>query len=114
PDGTSLTDLDSLEERTPVSLRVSLGPVPAAAGQKADEAAAALQQVGLIPDFSVEQHSRDVPAGHLISVTVPDGLVHKEATISGIVSAGPVMVEVPDVVGRSIEEALQLLRDARL
>lgn len=114
PDGTSLTDLDSLEERTPVSLRVSLGPVPAAAGQSADEAAAALQQVGLVADFSTEQHSAEVPQGRLISVGIPAGEVRRDATITGVVSLGPEMVDVPDVVGKPIPEALDLLRAARL
>lgn len=114
PDGTAITELESLEERTPISLRVSLGPIPVEAGQNAAEAQAALEAAGLRADFSALQHSSEVPEGNLISVAIPSGLVHKNDTISGIVSQGPVMVEVPDVVGRSISEAMQLLRDAGL
>ncbi|WP_413320596.1 Stk1 family PASTA domain-containing Ser/Thr kinase [Agrococcus sp. 1P02AA] len=114
PDGTPIVELEALEERSEIALRVSLGPVPAAAGQPADEARAALEAARLIADFSAEEHSAEVPVGHLISVTVPEGAVRQGATITGVVSLGPELVEVPDVVGRPVEEALQLLRDARL
>ena len=114
PDGTAITELETLEERSPISLRVSLGPIPAAAGQQADEARAALEAVGLIADFSAEEHSSEVPEGHLISVGVPEGEVRRDATITGVVSLGPEMVEVPDVVGKPIPEALDLLEAAGL
>ncbi len=114
PDGTVLSDLETLEERSPIALRVSLGPIPVSAGQPAQEAKAALEAAELGVDFSAEEHSSDVPEGHLISVTIPEGLVRPGATISGVVSLGPVMVEVPDVVGRPIPEALETLRAAGL
>ncbi|WP_026374151.1 Stk1 family PASTA domain-containing Ser/Thr kinase [Agrococcus lahaulensis] len=114
PDGTDLAELESLEERSPIALRVSLGPIPAAAGQSAAEAAAALEQAGLTADFS-EEHSLEVPEGQLISVAIPsDGLVRRGATIGGVVSLGPRMIEVPDVVGDPIPEAVQAIRDAGL
>jgi serine/threonine-protein kinase len=114
-DGTDTTQLGELEERSPIALRVSLGPIPAQAGQNADDARAALEQAGLLVDFSDEQHSREVPVGHLISLAVPsDGPVRRGATIGGVVSLGPRMVQVPDVVGRAIPEALQAVRDAGL
>lgn len=114
PDGTPLGDLDELEERSPISIELSLGPVPAAAGQSAEEATAALAQVGLQADFSAEEHSREVPAGVLISVSIPEGEVREGATIGGVVSLGPRMVDVPGVVGRSISEAVQAITDAGL
>ena len=114
-DGADTTQLEALEERSPIALRVSLGPIPARAGQNADAARAALEQAGLLADFSQQQHSREVPVGHLISLAVPsDDPVRRGVTIGGVVSLGPRMVLVPDVVGRSIPEALQAVRDAGL
>lgn len=115
PDGTVLTELEELEERSPIALRVSLGPIPAAAGQSADDARAALEAVGLEADFSAEEHSADVPAGVLISVTVPsDRHMRAGDTVTGVVSLGPRMVEVPDVVGMPIPDALRAIEEAGL
>lgn len=112
PDGTSLAELQTLEERSPVALLLSLGPVPAAAGQTAEAARAALAEVGLEADFSAEEHSLEVPAGTLISVAVPEGQVRRGAVIGGVVSLGPRMLDVPDVVGRPITEAVETIRAA--
>lgn len=113
-DDTDIRELESVEERTPIALRVSLGPVPVAAGQSADDARAALEAAGLAVDFSAQEHSTEVPAGRLLSVTIPEGLVRTDATVSGVVSLGPRMVTVPDVVGTPIPEALEELRAAGL
>lgn len=115
PDGTSLAELDAMEERSPISLRVSVGAVPAEAGQSAEEARAALEGAGLRVDFSSEEHSSEVEQGRLISLSYPtDRYLRPGDRVTGVVSLGPVMVDVPDVVGRPISEALQLLRDAGL
>ncbi|MGC5075528.1 Stk1 family PASTA domain-containing Ser/Thr kinase [Agrococcus sp. DT81.2] len=115
PDGTDVAQLEAIEERTPIALRVSLGPVPAEAGQVAAEAKAALERAGLVVDFSAEEHSTEVEQGRLISLAIPtDGPLRRGDTVSGVVSLGPVMVEVPDVVGTPIPEAVQAIRDAGL
>jgi eukaryotic-like serine/threonine-protein kinase len=115
PDGTDLSQAETLEERTPIALRVSLGPIPAQAGQKAVDAAAALEQAGLLVDFSAEEHSFEVPTGNLISMTVQgDPPVRRGATVTGVVSLGPPMVQVPNVVGMPIPQAVQALEDAQL
>ncbi len=113
-DGTDITQLETLEERSPIALRVSLGPIPVAAGQPADDARAALEAVGLAADFAAEEHSTEVPAGHLIRIAIPEGAVRKDATVTGVVSLGPRMVTVPDVVGKPIPEAMEELRAAGL
>lgn len=114
PDGTALSELETLEERTPISLRLSLGAITAAAGQPADQTRADLEAKGLLVDFSAQEHSRAASAGYLLSVSIPDGLVRPGDTISGVVSLGPPMVEVPNVVGMPINDALQTITDAGL
>ncbi len=115
PDGTDVSQLEAIEERTPIALRVSLGPVPAEAGQVATEARAALERAGLVVDFSAEEHSTEVEQGRLISLSIPtDRPLRANDTVSGVVSLGPVMVDVPDVVGMTIPDAVQAIRDAGL
>ncbi|GAA1419942.1 Stk1 family PASTA domain-containing Ser/Thr kinase [Agrococcus citreus] len=115
PDGTDVSQLEAIEERTPIALRVSLGPVPAEAGQVAAEAQAALEQAGLVVDFSAQEHSDEVEQGRLISLAIPtDRQLRRGDSISGVVSLGPVMVDVPDVVGMTIPDAVQAIRDAGL
>ncbi|GEK80778.1 Stk1 family PASTA domain-containing Ser/Thr kinase [Agrococcus baldri] len=114
-DGTRLSEGEMLEERSPIGLRVSLGPVPAEAGQPADEARAALEEAELEVDFSAEEHSSEVEQGRLISLEYPtDRYLRPGDGVTGVVSLGPVMVEVPDVVDQQIDEALQTMRDAGL
>ncbi|WP_347753942.1 Stk1 family PASTA domain-containing Ser/Thr kinase [Agrococcus sp. ProA11] len=113
-DGTDISQLETLEERSPIAMRVSLGSIPVAAGQPADDARAALEAAGLEADFSAEEHSTEVPTGHLIRVSIPEGLIRTGETVSGVVSLGPRMVTVPDVVGKPIPEALEELRAAGL
>ena len=43
-----------------------------------------------------------------------DRPLRKNDTVSGVVSLGPVMVEVPDVVGMTIPDAVQAIRDVGL
>ncbi|SDS52291.1 Stk1 family PASTA domain-containing Ser/Thr kinase [Agrococcus carbonis] len=115
PDGTALSELDELEERSPIRLRVSLGPVPAEAGQVATDARAALEEAGLRVDFSAEEHSSDVEQGRLISLAWPtDRYLRPGDTVTGVVSLGPRLVAVPDVVGLPIQEALDTIREAEL
>ncbi len=114
-DGTPLAELDTLEERSSIALRVSLGPVPAEAGQVADAARAALEAARLEVDFSAQEHSSEVEQGRLISLSYPtDRYLRPGDRVTGVVSLGPVMVEVPDVVGQPIEDAMQAMRDAGL
>lgn len=97
-----------LEERTPMGYVVSLGAVPAQAGQSEDEARGALEAVNL--SVNVEsQESRDVDKGDVIEVRLPEGPIREGATITIVVSSGPPMVEVPDVVGMQFDEAVELL-----
>lgn len=115
PDGTDIAQLEAIEERTPIALRVSLGPVPAESGQVAADARAALERAGLDVDFSAEEHSTEVEQGRLISLSYPnDRLLRRGDTVSGVVSLGPRMLDVPDVVGMPIPDAVQAIRDAGL
>lgn len=99
-----------IEERTKMGYIVSLGGVPAHAGQSEDEARGALQAVNL--EVNVEQReSREVEKGTVIEVQYPEGAIREGSTITVIVSSGPPMVTVPDVVGMPFDEAVKTLED---
>lgn len=84
------------------------------AGMDADEAEAALIQQGLRVDTD-EQYSADVDEGKAIETDPPGGqTVDKDSIVKLIISLGPESVKVPDVSGKSEEDARKILNDAKL
>ncbi len=91
-----------------VTIQVSEGPataaVPNLVGSDPDDAEDALTALG----FEVERtegRSDGVSVGQVAAVS-PDGAEAYGATITLTVSVGPVQVTVPDVVGRSKDDAV--------
>ncbi|GGL22672.1 serine/threonine protein kinase [Phycicoccus endophyticus] len=101
---------------TKVALVVSKGrrpiEVPDYTGEDADEATAALGDLGLTVDASRQENSDTVPEGAVISQSPRDGTLFKGDPVTLVVSKGPVMVEVPNVVGKQLGEARRILQDA--
>jgi beta-lactam-binding protein with PASTA domain/predicted Ser/Thr protein kinase len=106
------------DEGSLVTITVSSGPgeapVPIVQGLPADEAADKLREAG----FKSEQRrefSDTVKAGRVIETSPPEGsTVRKGSTVTLVVSRGREKVAVPDVKGKTREEAEQLLRKADL
>ncbi|MDX6372856.1 MAG: eukaryotic-like serine/threonine-protein kinase, partial [Nocardioidaceae bacterium] len=100
---------------TIVDLVVSKGrrpiPVGSWAGKSVDEAEQALQQRGLKVDVS-HQYSDSVSEGIVISQDPKDGALFKGDTVSLLVSLGPELVAVPDVVAYGVDDATATLQDA--
>jgi serine/threonine-protein kinase len=88
--------------------------VPAVVGLSPDEATANLETLG----FTVERtegRSADVDPGEVMAVTPASGQqAPYESTVTLQVSVGLPQVQVPDVVGRSQQEATALLQQAGL
>lgn len=116
-DGNAL-DLSTVQdywEGQPITLTVSLGPIPDVKGKSVEDAKQALADKGLIGSTSKNLHdwSDDIPKGSVIGVQIPEGTeVAKGTELQLIVSDGVEQVEVPDVVGDSWYEAKQTLLDA--
>ncbi|WP_272433310.1 Stk1 family PASTA domain-containing Ser/Thr kinase [Actinomyces sp. B33] len=109
---------DSLRHDTPVDLVVSRGrqpiTVPDLMSGTADEAAAALADLGLTAAPS-QAYSATVPAGSLISQETASGTVlHLGDPVAYTVSKGPEMVAVPDVTGLQRDAAVAALQGAGL
>ena len=84
------------------------------ADMDADEAESALIQQGLRVDRD-EEYSEDVDEGKAIE-TDPSGgqRVNQDSVVKLLVSSGPESVKVPDVTGKSEEDARKILNDGKL
>lgn len=106
----------SLKPRTAVALVISRGPqpieVPAVVGMTNDEAAALIRAQGLSVTYDDERFSNDVPAGSVIAQTPDNGTLTRGQAVRLVLSKGPDLVTVPNVVDMSIDEATQKLTDA--
>ncbi len=108
----------SVKPGTKVDITLSRGPkpipVPAVAGVDADEATKTLEDLGLTVERS-EEYSGSVPRGEVISTTPKaDATLYKGDTVTIVVSKGPPLVTVPNVVGKGESAARAELEKAGL
>ena len=89
---------------------LSLGGIPAQAGQSEGEATGALEDVGLAVNVERE-HNREIDEGEVMEVQIPEGTVREGDTITLVVSQGPPMVTVPDVTDMTLRAAKEELED---
>lgn len=97
------------------TLWLSLGEVPDVSGQTLDDATATLEGVGLAVSGNLpEEYSSTVDAGSVIRMNdrTESGWWEPGDTVTLVVSSGPAPIEVPDVLGDSIVDAVNELRDA--
>jgi serine/threonine-protein kinase len=109
---------DQAEEGSTVTIIVSSGPgqgtVPGVVGDRQGAAEDAMREAGFKTDVRREP-SDSVPEGRVISTSPPENSqLEKGRTVVLVVSSGPEQVEVPDVTGRSEDEARSALEDAGL
>ena len=100
---------------TIVDLVVSKGRQPIKVGswvgKSADEAESTITKRGLKPDVS-HQYSDDVPEGVVISQQPTGGTLFKGDTVQLLVSLGPELVAVPNVVAAGVDDATAALQGA--
>ena len=88
--------------------------VPGVANMSEEEAFAAIREADLLP-VRAEQASDGVPKGQVIGTDPAEGTeVDKETEVKVFISTGPSEVTVPDVSGRTAEEAERLLEEVGL
>lgn len=109
----------SVAEGSAVDLVVSLGPVmvtvPAVVGQLQADAEAAIIAAGLTVGTISTANSDTVPIDHVISQSPAGGSSAAEGSpVDLVVSLGPVMVTVPDVVGMLQSDAEATITAASL
>jgi len=99
-------------------LNVSAGPrprtVPGLTGKSFDQAAAALQQVGLTA-VRADAFSDTVPKDQVVSTSPSAGAsVARGGKVTVTISKGPDLVAVPDVTGKSVQDATTAMQQAGL
>ncbi len=92
--------------------------VPNVVNTPKDEAQELLEEMGFVVEFEDDVFSDDVASGNVVDQT-PDGNkpADEGSTVTLVISKGPKspdQTEVPNITGKSEEEALQLLSNAKL
>ena len=101
-------------DQRPVWLTVSAGPIPDVAGLSFDAAVAKLAEADLVGTEGPRSFSDTIAADTAIGVQpeTADAPVYVGDTVLVILSKGVDLVAVPDVIGKSIREARDLLAAA--
>jgi len=90
---------------------LSAGPLPDVTGLPVDEARETLNAVGLTGVVGGDGAFSDtVPEGYVVEVSLPTGATIRPGdTLTLIVSRGPELVMIPDLVGETIADAKEVL-----
>ncbi|MGV9453816.1 Stk1 family PASTA domain-containing Ser/Thr kinase [Streptomyces sp. NPDC003635] len=101
-----------------VNLTISKGPevvkVPDLAGHRLDKARALLRDDGLEPGMVTREFSDSVPKGFVISTNPEAGTERRSGSAVALVVSKGAPVDVPDVLGDSLEDARAELEEAGL
>lgn len=109
----------SLRHGTDVAVVVSQGPeryaVPPLTGLTLESAQEALEAARLSLGDQTREHHESEPEGRILSTSPAAGeLLPPDGAVDVVVSDGPAPVDVPDVTGRTEQEAVDALREAGL
>ena len=94
-----------------ISFVVSAGAIPDVIGKTLDDAIATLRTADLTVGARNEEFSDTVDAGKIISVVVPESGLKPGDVIDVVVSKGPDLVDVPNVVGWTVADAIAKLKE---
>ncbi len=101
---------------TGVDLVVSRGPrpleVPDHTGDPVRVAAVDLRETGFVVEVAQKVFDDTVPAGNVLSQTPSSGTGYRGDTVELVVSKGPELVSVPDVVATGVVAARETLEEA--
>jgi serine/threonine-protein kinase len=112
-DPIQCTDGCTVREGSTAELRVSLGPVPDVAGDRYSDAQTTLEKAGLKVDRT-DAFSSTVDEGRVIRMLEREGggSWRRGETVTLVVSKGPELFEIPNVVGMTRDAAVDTLRNA--
>jgi serine/threonine-protein kinase len=104
----------AVKPASPVALVISQGrqPIHLAdwTGQPVNQAVAALTQANLKVDSAQQAWSSTVPQGSVISQSPATGTLFQGGLVTLVVSKGPELVPVPDVIGQQEQPARAILQ----
>lgn len=111
-DGAALAE--TYPERGKITLVVSVGPVPPVEGLPGGEAEAKLVDAGLIVDYKDAVFDNEVPKDNVVTAEWTKDPMRPGDTVVLTLSKGPDLVAVPNVVGKNMAEAIELIKAADL
>jgi eukaryotic-like serine/threonine-protein kinase len=107
---TDLGSATTYGDKRPVTLVVSLGPIPDVTGKSLADAQATLKNVGLVGAETSSEYNDSVAAGLVLRYgPASEGTVTQGATINLVISKGPTPITIPDVTKKSIQSAQSAL-----
>jgi len=99
----------AVKRGTVVEVVVSQGrqpiQVPDVRQLQIDEAIAKLTEAGLKPVRGEDVNHDTIPAGHVVSQQPENGTLFRGDEVTVVASKGPIMVPVPDLLGKPVQEA---------
>ncbi len=95
-------DGNKIPETSKINISVSLGAIPIVTGLDQETAVTAIQAVGLKINEINEDYSDTVPAGQVISLVPQTEPLGKDGTVNLVVSKGPNIVTVPNMIGQTV------------
>jgi beta-lactam-binding protein with PASTA domain/serine/threonine protein kinase len=103
----------ALKRATPVAIVISQGRQPITladwTGQPLAKAVAAMTEAKLKVDATQQTFSDTVPKGSVVSQSPATGTLFRGDLVTLVVSKGPELVQVPDVVGQQEQQAKSIL-----
>ena len=115
-DGVAVAPNTELEPGTTINLVVSAGALPEVVGLTVEEAEALLSDAGLIGVVGGDgQFSDSIAEGLVIDYVRPQGIQLRPGDIVTLtVSRGPELITIPDLVGSTIQDAVDALEALEL
>ncbi len=109
-----LNEGDGYFDQKPVKLVVSVGALPDVTGKSFDEATAVLTGVKVSAVQGSQSFSDTVPVGKVVSVQAQHAgdPIHPGDTVVLTISKGVDLVAIPDIVGQSLNDSINLLKKA--
>lgn len=104
----------SLPENSVINLLLSAGPLPDVSGASVSGAKSALTGAGLIVDDALQasSFSDEIPEGRVISVVASGDIIRMGDKVGLNISKGPQLFAVPNVVGKTVRQAVSELSAA--
>ena len=101
-------------ERGAITLVVSVGPVPPVEGLPGGEAQAKLEAVNLVVSYKDAVFDNEVPKDNVVTAEWTKDPMRPGDTVILTLSKGADLVTVPNVVGKNMAEAIELIEAAGL
>ncbi len=113
---SSIAEGEMVKKETVVDIVISKGrepiAIPDVIGKSLDDAQHQLTDLGLSVEVSEERYDKTIEKGKVIAQDPINTTGHRNDVIHLVVSKGPEMTKIPDVIGKSRAEGVRILQEA--